>query len=73
MASFAMHAKLPGPKKKKIISSSYANTFGETNFHTRRKKEREKERPKVGNNNGHLCIANTTSGGTHKPPGPKDI
>ena len=25
---------------------------------------------KVGNNNGQLCIANTTSGGARKPPGP---
>ena len=34
------------------------------------KKKRE-ERPKVGNNNGQLRIANATLGGTRKPPGPK--
>ena len=28
------------------------------------------ERPKVGNNNGQLRIANATSGGARKPPGP---
>ena len=33
------------------------------------KKERER-RAKVGNNNGQLGIANDTSGGTRKPPGP---
>ena len=37
----------------------------------KQKTEREKERPKVGNNNGQLRIANATSGGTRTPPGPK--
>ena len=34
-------------------------------------KEKERERPKVGNNNGQLCIANATSVAHAKPPGPK--
>ena len=34
-------------------------------------KEGEKEREKVGNNNGELRIANATSGGARKPPGQK--
>ena len=33
--------------------------------------ERKKERLKVGNNNGKLHIANATSGGERKAPGPK--
>ena len=33
----------------------------------------KKERLNVGNNNGQLCIANPTSGGTSKPPGPTII
>ena len=33
-------------------------------------KEERKIRAKVGNNNGQLRIANTTLGGTYKPPGP---
>ena len=37
------------------------------------KKKRERKRAKVGNNNGQLRIANVTSGGTRKPPGPKVI
>ena len=32
------------------------------------KRERKRERPKVGNNNGQLC-ANATSVGARKPPG----
>ena len=60
------------------ISSSYAKILGETNFQPRgdslkwvknkngEEREREKERPKVGNNNGQLCIENS-----RKPPGPK--
>ena len=36
----------------------------------KQKTEKKKERPKVGNKNGHLRIA-THSGGTRKPPGPK--
>ena len=32
------------------------------------KQKTEKERPKVGNNNGKLLIANTTSGGARKAP-----
>ena len=56
----------------------------ETNFHTRefprsgskandgeRKKERERERPKVGNNNGQLRIATPPRVAHAKPPGPK--
>ena len=35
------------------------------------RRKREKERAKVGNNNGQLPIANATSGGACKPPGPK--
>ena len=66
------------------ISSSYAKILGETNFHTwefprsgskAKDKEREKrkreERLNDGNNNGQLRIANATSGGALKPPGPK--
>ena len=34
-------------------------------------RKKKKERPKVGNNNGQLSIANATSGGARKPPGPK--
>ena len=30
------------------------------------------KRQKVGNNNGQLCIANATSGGARKSPGPKE-
>ena len=35
-----------------------------------KKEEKERERLKVGNNNGQLRIENVTSGGTRKPPGP---
>ena len=35
-----------------------------------KQKTEKKERPKVGNNNGHLRIGNATSGGACKPPGP---
>ena len=31
---------------------------------------KEERRPKVGNNNGQQRIANATSGGARKPPGP---
>ena len=34
--------------------------------------EHIKERPKVGNNNVQQRIANATSGGARKPPGPKE-
>ena len=34
------------------------------------KQKEEEERLKVGNNNGQLCLANATSGGARKPPGP---
>ena len=37
------------------------------------KQKTERERPKVGNNNGQLCIANVTSDGARKPPGPKSF
>ena len=58
------------------ISSSYAKILGETNFHTRGiprswskaengEKERDKERAKVGDNNGQAMH------GARKPPGPK--
>ena len=60
------------------ISSSYANILRETNFQLREipqsgskakdGEEREKERLKIGNNNGQLLIANATSGGACKPP-----
>ena len=36
----------------------------------KQKTERKKEKDKVGNNNGQLRIANATSGGARKPPGP---
>ena len=36
-----------------------------------RERERKKEGRKVGINNGQLHIANATSGGAHKLPGPK--
>ena len=65
------------------ISSSYAKILGETNFHTRefprsgskandgeRKKERERERLKVGNNNDQLRIATPLRVAHAKPPGP---
>ena len=59
------------------ISSSYAKILGETNFQSREiprsglkakdgERKREKETPKVGNNNGQLRIASATSGGAHK-------
>ena len=32
----------------------------------KQKTEKKEERPKVGNNNGQLCIANTTSCGARK-------
>ena len=32
----------------------------------KQKTEKKRERLKVGNNNGQLCIANTTSGGARK-------
>ena len=35
------------------------------------KKKEERKRLKVGNNNGELRLANATSGGARKPPGPK--
>ena len=56
-----------------------AKIQGETDFRTRefprsgskakdgeKKKKKKEERPKVGNNNGQLRIANDTSGGTRK-------
>ena len=36
------------------------------------KREREKERPKVGYNNVQLCIATPPRVADAKPPGPKD-
>ena len=66
---------------KKNISSSYTKILGETNFQPREfprsgskakdvKEKEERKGPKVGNNNGKLLIANTTSGGARKAPGP---
>ena len=57
----------------------YPKILGKTNFQPREfprsgskaKDVKERgERPKVGNNNGQLRIANTTSGGACKPPAP---
>ena len=53
------------------ISSSYAKILGETNFQPWEiprswSKAKDGERLKVGNNNGQLRIANTTSGGASK-------
>ena len=63
------------------ISSSYAKILGETNFQPREiprsgskakdGKEREKERPKVGNNNGQH-IATPPRVAHAKPSGPKE-
>ena len=36
---------------------------------TEKKERGERERLKVGNNKGQLCISNATSGGARKPPG----
>ena len=62
------------------ISSSYAKILGETHFQpweiprsgskAKDGKEREKERPKVGNNNGQLRIATPPRVAHAKPPGP---
>ena len=65
------------------LSTSYAKILGETNFQPReiprsgtkakdgKEKKREKERPKVGNNNGQLSIATPPRVAQAKPPGPK--
>ena len=37
-----------------------------------KEERREKKKTEIGNNNGQLPIANTTSGGARKPPGPKE-
>ena len=37
----------------------------------KKKTEKNKKTEHVGNNNGQLLIANATSGGARKPPGPK--
>ena len=37
----------------------------------KQKTERERRRPKVGNNNGQLCIATPPRVAHAKPPGPK--
>ena len=65
------------------IFSSYAKILGKTNFHTwefprsgskakdgEREKERKRERPKVGNNNGLLRIETPPRMAHAKPPGP---
>ena len=60
------------------ISSSYAKVWEETKFQPRKfpqsgskakdgkEREKKKEKPKVGNNNSQLRIANTTSCGARK-------
>ena len=62
------------------ISSSYVKILGETNFQPlevprsgSKAKDGGEKRPKVGNNNGQLRIANATSGGARKPPGPTPL
>ena len=51
--------------------------MGETNVRKRenprsgsKAKDGKEKRPKVGKNNGQLRIANATTGGARKPPGP---
>ena len=63
------------------LSTSYAKILGETNFQPReiprsgtkakdgKEKKREKERPKVGNNNGQLSIATPPRVAHAKSPG----
>ena len=41
-------------------------SFPEVGQKQKTEKERQRERLKVGNNNGQLCIANATSGGARK-------
>ena len=62
------------------ISSSYAKILEQKLFRTReipqsgskaKDRKREKERPKVGNNNGQLRIATPPWVAHAKPPGPK--
>ena len=58
-------------ENKKRISSSYPKIMGKTNFQPwefpevgqKQKTEKNRERSKVGNNNGQVRIANATSGG----------
>ena len=61
---------------KQIFSLGSFPEVGQKQKTEKKKREREKdrksERAKVGNNNGQLCIANTTSGGARKLPGLKD-
>ena len=59
------------------MSSSYAKNFWGNKFQPReiprsgsKAKDGGEKRPNVGNNNGELRIANATSGGARKPPGP---
>ena len=61
------------------MSSSYAKILGGNRFSASgvslkwvksNTHKRKRERPKVGNNNSQLHIANTTLGGARKPPGP---
>ena len=63
------------------ISSSYAKIFGkqifthgsfpEVGHKQKTERKRERERTKVGNNNGQLCIAMPPRVAQAKPPGPK--
>ena len=43
--------------------------FPEVGQKQKTEKEREKERAKVGDNNGKLCMAHTSTHGARKPPG----
>ena len=52
-----------------IFAVPYGCVFPEVG--QKQKTEKKKERLKVGNNNGQPRIANFTSGGAGKPPGPK--
>ena len=67
------------------VSSSYAKILGETNFHTqefprsgskaedgeKREKEREREERKLVKTMAKLCMAQASTHGARKPPGPK--